>query len=159
MEHVKTAARELYALEALRPLDAPSLKRWQELAAIVFPHNGAGEQRKSARLRGGGRVMARIGGADGSAAILEITDVSWGGLSLGGDHIALEDGSPVEVTAIWSAIDRTWQQVELACRVRAGRHSAGLVLTERDAHRRHDYFARAYYPLYLDHLRALAEIV
>lgn len=158
MSEVENAARELYALEAARPFDADQLHRWQSLAKIVFPRIYPGEQRASARLRGHGSV--RLSAGDGSRTF-EVVDVSWGGIALKGPTEWLHDDGVVRVTAIRSGLSREWQPVDLECRVTAVRGSDGAALAlsaELDAQRRHDYFMHAYYPLYLDHLRALARL-
>jgi hypothetical protein len=146
------AAQELYALEALRPFTAEQLHRWQTLAEVVFPGALLSGQRTSPRLSG--QAAVQIYGAT-----LTIADVSWGGLCVKGDAAgSLRPGEEVKLDAIRADPAGDWRKVDLRCRVSFVRDgAAGLALLELDSRRRHDYFVHAYYPLYMDHLRTIAD--
>ena len=146
-------AAELYALETQRPLTGAQMERWCELAAVLFGRTGPHEQRSSPRLTGSAQVLVGVEAFD-------IVDVNWTGLRIEGPGTAgLSVGSPVKITGIRTNASEAWQHVALSCSVTAERGQGShrvLVLTEENARERHDYFMRAYYPVYLSYLRALA---
>jgi hypothetical protein len=147
-----TAARELLSLEAARPLDAAQLAQWQTLAAAVFPRDYAREQRTAIRLCGQAPMQVQI-----DERAFSVVDMSWGGLALSGDTSHLPQGETRRITAVRRSDDEAWQPLSVAVRVRSLRDGvAGLSITEPDPMRVNSFFSRAYYPLYLAQVGAIA---
>lgn len=157
MSDLKALARELYDLEQIyrqRALDADQARRWQELAKLVFSR--ARDRRRSSRIAGAGKAKLRVANKEST---FDVVDVSWGGLGIkgrGADNLG--DGAEAELVSVF--VDGEWIDLTLGFKVvrQPQKNTAALQLIDLDTPRRQRFFEKAYYPMYLGHLKALAEI-
>lgn len=159
MSDLKNLAQELYGLELVHKagsLDEVQAARWQSLAQQVFARDQHEERRRSSRIAGVGKAKIQI---DGESETFDVLDVSWGGLRLkGGAATKLKDGAETLLTAVQIAGEWTEINVGFAVLRSEAKGAAALRLTDLDPPRRQRFFEQAYYPMYLSHLKALAEI-
>jgi hypothetical protein len=158
MSDKKTLARELYDLEQVHlsgALDAAQTERWQALAKQVFAREDE-DRRMSSRISGAGKAKVKVGD---KVSTFEVIDVSWGGLRIKGKGAdKLDDGAEATLTSV--LVDDAWIDLTVSLRVvrRQGKGAAALSLVDLDTPRRQRFFEKAYYPMYLGHLKAIAEI-
>ncbi len=152
-------AQELYGLELIhreQTLDDAQSERWQALAKQVFARERDEERRRSSRITGSGKAKVEIAG---KTSIFDVLDVSWGGVRLEGKGAnKLSDGA--EAILIGVLVDKEWVDLNVGFSVvrRLGKGAAALRLTDLDPPRRQQFFEHAYYPMYLSHLKAIAEL-
>jgi hypothetical protein len=158
MSDKKTLAHELYHLERAHQagaLDEAQQARWQDLARQVFARSQE-ERRRSSRIVGAGKAKVKIGDKE---TTFDVVDVSWGGLQIKGRGASkLQDGEGATLTSV--LVGDAWSEVEIGVKVvrQQGKSAAALRLDDLATPRRQRFFEKAYYPMYLGHLKALAEI-
>ncbi|MCC6807746.1 MAG: hypothetical protein IT381_10000 [Deltaproteobacteria bacterium] len=160
---MKDFAKELYDLELIhqvQPLDEGQQERWNALANLVFARGENDERRLSSRLGESAKAKAKLKIGD-KEATFDVVNVSWGGLQLKGKGAEkLGDGTDATLVSFFTRDEGAWAPLAVDFRVvrKQGKTSAALVLTDLDPPRRRAFFQKAYYPLYLEHIKAIAEL-